>query len=193
MKRKLNIFITLSALWILMLSFSDSGHLKIPYNKIQKTIKKQFGLQEFLVQPVEGIDDFHSGSEIFSIQSDDLILGYVYVTRVNSCRMGGCSIMPGEGAIEFEYFDYYFITNSSGEVLTVKIFNYQATHGHQVMSKGWLKQFIGFNGSQNLIYGKNIQAISGATVSAKSIIDDIKNAEEQIRKLLNNYATINTL
>ena len=173
-----------------MLSFSDSGQLKIPYNKIQKTIKKQFGSQEFLVQPVEGIDESYSGSEIFSIQSDDFVLGYVYVTRVNSCRMGGCSIMPGNGAIEFEYFDYYFMTDSSGEVLTVKIFNYQATHGHQVMSKGWLKQFIGCNGSQNLIYGKDIQAISGATVSAKTLIDDIKNAEEQIKRLFNDHVSI---
>lgn len=170
-----------------MLSFSESNQLKIPYNKVNKTVKKLFGSQEFLLQPVEGLTDTYSGSEFFSIQSDTFVLGYIFVSRVNSCRMGGCSITPDAGAIEFEYFDYYLVTDPTGKVLKVKVFNYQATHGHQVMSKGWLKQFIGFDGTQNLVYGKDIQAISGATVSAKSIIEDIKNAEAQIKSMLNDY------
>ena len=189
MVRKGYITIILSTLLILILSFSESSQLKIPYNKINKTIKKQFGAQEFLLLPVEEIFDSYSGSEIFSVQSDTFVLGYVFVSRVNSCRMGGCSITPGDVAVEFEYFDYYLVTDPEGKVLNVKVFNYQATQGHQVMSRGWLRQFVGFDGSQDLIYGKDIQAISGATVSAKSIIDDIKNAEKQIKRMLNNYVS----
>ena len=175
----------------MILSFSESSQLKIPYNKINRSVKKQFGLQEFFLQQVEGRSNPYSDSEIFSIQSDTFVLGYVFVSRVNSCRMGGCSITPGDVAVDFEYFDYYIVTDPTGKVLVVKVFNYQATHGHEVMSKGWLKQFIGFDGSQNLVYGKDIQAISGATISAKSIIDDIKNAEAQIKNMLSDYVSIN--
>jgi len=190
MVRKGYIIFIVSVLGILMLSFSESSQLKIPYKKIDKTVKKQFGLQDFLLQQIERISNPYSGSEILNIQSDTFVIGYVFVRRVNSCRMGGCSITPGDAAVEFEYFDYYLLTDSTGKVLVVKVFNYQATHGHEVMSKGWLKQFVGFDGTQNLIYGKDIQAISGATISAKSIIEDIKNAEEQIQKMLGDYVSI---
>jgi|TARA_B100001971_G_C18234794_1_gene566425 hypothetical protein len=169
-----------------MNSFSDADQIRIPYNKIVKTINKQIGAQGFQLQPVEGLIDTYSQSKIFSIQSDTSISGYVYVSRVNSCRSGGCSIMPDDIALEFEYFDYFFITDSIGNVLNVKVYNYQATHGHQVMSKGWLKQFIGFSGKQSLNYGKDIQAISGATISAQTLIHDLEQAEGLIQSLLNN-------
>lgn len=187
MNKKITILISISALWIFLISFSETSQIRIPYNKILKTINKQIGTQGFQLQPVEGITEPYSQSKIFSIQSDTYIAGYVYVSRVNSCRAGGCSIMPDDmAALEFEYFDYFFITDSTGHVLNVKVFNYQATHGHQVMSKGWLKQFIGFSGNQSLNYGKDIQAISGATISAQTLISDIEKAGELIQSLVNN-------
>ncbi len=191
MNKKVYIIISLSVLWILLNGFSDSNQIKIPYNKINKTVAKQIGKQGFQLQLLAGMTENYSQSEVFCIQSDTSVLGYVYISRVNSCRAGGCSIMPGDGAVEFEYFDYFFVTDTEGKVLNVKVFNYQATHGHQVMSKGWLKQFIGFNGSQPLDYGKDIQAISGATISAKTLIEDIKNAEEYLKNMLTEYVSIN--
>jgi hypothetical protein len=173
-----------------MISFSGTGQVIIPYNKIIKTINKQIGIQGFTLQPVEGLTEPYSESKVFSIQTDTTISGYVYVSRVNSCRAGGCSIIPDDIMLEFEYFDYFFVTDPEGKVLNVKIFNYQATHGHQVMSKGWLKQFIGFSGNQSLTYGQDINAISGATVSAKTLIEDIKKAEVEIRSLLKVYVNV---
>jgi hypothetical protein len=41
------------------------------------------------------------------------------------------------------------------------------------MSNGWLSQFVGFSGQEKLVYGKDIQAISGATISANAMNDDI--------------------
>ncbi len=170
---------------MLLISFSDTGQVRVPFNKIVKTINKKIDTQGFLLQPVEGVIEPYSQSKIFTIQTDTLISGYVYVNRVNSCRAGGCSITPDDQAMEFEYFDYFLVTDSTGHVLSVKVFNYQATHGHQVMSKGWLKQFVGYNGNRTLNYGKDIQAISGATVSAHTLINDIEIAEELIQNLLN--------
>ena len=190
MIRKGYIVFILSGLGLLTLSFSVNNQLKIPYKKIKKTVKKQFGIQEFFLQEKDGLTNPYSDSEILSVKTDTFVIGYVFVRRVNSCRMGGCSISRGDLADEFEYFDYYLVTNSVGRVLNVKVFNYQATHGHEVMSKGWLKQFVGFDGTQNLVYGKDIQAISGATISAKSIIEDIQNAEAQIKNMLDDYVSV---
>lgn len=49
-----------------------------------------------------------------------------------------------------------------------------ATHGHEVSAKGWLKQFIGYNGNESLQVGKNVDAIIGATISVYGITRDIK-------------------
>lgn len=99
---------------------------------------------------------------------------YIYVGRVNSCRAGGCSIthnVANKGSSE--YFDYYILFDNNKTVKTVKIFNYQASHGQEVTAKGWLKQFIGHNSSETLQVDKNIDAISGATISVYAITTDI--------------------
>lgn len=107
---------------------------------------------------------------------------YIYVGRVNSCRAGGCSIsneMPKED--NSEYFDYYILFDKNITVQTVKVFNYQATHGHEITAKGWLKQFIGHDGSESLQVDKNIDAISGATISVYAITFDIETKTEILK------------
>jgi Na+-translocating ferredoxin:NAD+ oxidoreductase RnfG subunit len=58
-------------------------------------------------------------------------------------------------------------------VTSVVVYNYEATHGQEITAKGWLKQFLGYNGSRNLVVGKNIDSISGATISVNAITADI--------------------
>ncbi|MBC8320469.1 MAG: FMN-binding protein [Bacteroidetes bacterium] len=184
MNKKVILIISITAFCMLAASFTNTNEINIPFSKIEKTIKKKMGFQEFLLESVDVVVEPNSQSEVFRIQSNNQTLGYVYVSRVNTCRAGGCSINPDDIAVDFEYFDYFLLTDSVGNVVNVKVYNYRATHGHQVMSRGWLKQFFGFNGSQTLNYGKDIQAISGATISAKTLIFDIQNAEILIRSLI---------
>ena len=97
-------------------------------------------------------------------------IGYCYIGRVNSCRSGGCSIShDSTPAGAFEYFDYLISMDLNKEVKSVKVYNYQATHGQEVCSKGWLKQFIGYKGNTELVVGKDIDAIAGATISVYAI------------------------
>lgn len=109
---------------------------------------------------------------------------YIYVGRVNSCRAGGCSIsveIPKDA--ESEYFDYFILFDKVKSVQLVKVFNYQATHGHEITAKGWLKQFIGHDGSESLQVDKNIDAISGATISVYAITFDVEMKTELLKSL----------
>lgn len=104
---------------------------------------------------------------------------YIYVGRVNSCRAGGCSNSndePKDG--NSEYFDYYILFDKNKTVKKVKVFNYQATHGQEITARGWLKQFIGYDGSKPLQVDKNIDAISGATISVYAITADVEKKTE---------------
>ena len=101
---------------------------------------------------------------------------YVYVGRVNSCRAGGCSnsgsSIPENS--ESEYFDYFIFFDLIKTVKLVEVFNYEATHGYEITAKGWLKQFVDFSGNDTLLVNKDIDGISGATVSVYAITTDIQ-------------------
>lgn len=108
---------------------------------------------------------------------------YIYIGRVNTCRTGGCkSINNQPNENNSEYFDYFILYDSACTILKVKIYNYQATHGQEVTTKNWLKQFQGYKGSE-LTVGKNVDAISGATISVDAITFDIEH-KTGILKLL---------
>lgn len=110
--------------------------------------------------------------------------GYIYIGRVNCCRTGGCKIDPdGNPAVTSEYFDYLVLFDQKKTVKQIKIYNYQATHGQEVTSKGWLKQFIGYDGSKPLYMNKDIDAISGATVSVMAISVDVHRITQQLQGL----------
>lgn len=114
---------------------------------------------------------------------------YAYSGRVNSCRAGGCSSGGVDGGADaFEYFDYFIIFDASISVLNVKVFNYQASHGQEITARGWLKQFRGYDGSRLMEVGKQIDAISGATISVNAITDDIKLRTKQLKALLMDQA-----
>lgn len=100
---------------------------------------------------------------------------YVFIGRVNSCRAGGCcDAVLFSGNAESEYFDYFIFFDSSKTVKLVEVYNYAATHGYEITAKGWLKQFVGFSGKDTLEVNKDIDGISGATVSVFAITGDVQ-------------------
>lgn len=130
---------------------------------------------------------FRLQGKFFKVNSDLSQIKYIYTGRVNSCRAGGCSVsneMPIEE--ESEYFDYFILFDKNKTVQLVKVFNYQATHGQEITSRGWLKQFIGHNHTESLHVGKNIDAISGATISVYAITLDVEMKTMLLKKILAN-------
>jgi hypothetical protein len=137
---------------------------------------------------IPGASDIHVVNGKFLLIDQPVAAGsvkYVYIGRVNSCRSGGCSgNTVTESDQTSEYFDYYILFDARCTVLRVKVFNYQATHGQEITANGWLKQFIGYNGEKELQTGKNIDAISGATISVEGITFDIQNKTNFLKRIL---------
>jgi hypothetical protein len=110
---------------------------------------------------------------------------YVYIGRVNSCRSGGCSgKMDRISDQTSEYFDYYILFDARCIVSLVKVYNYQATHGQEISATAWLKQFIGYGSEKALNMGKNIDAISGATISVTAITYDIQDKTRMLKQIV---------
>ena len=73
----------------------------------------------------------------------------------------------------YEFFDFMILYDTLGRIKNVDILVYRSDHGHEIMNKGWLRQFEGTKGC-DLNYGKDIDALSGATISANALTKEIQ-------------------
>ena len=85
--------------------------------------------------------------------------------------LGYFAISQGEG--RFEHFDFMVIYNRLKQIQKVKILLYKSAYGYEIGSKHWLKQFNDKDVQSNFKYNEDIQAISGATVSARGLIKGV--------------------
>ncbi|MHC1702879.1 MAG: FMN-binding protein [Tenuifilaceae bacterium] len=154
-------------------------------NELEKSCGKNFLIKE-LITPANVSGQIFLG-KFYSVSANasEPSAKYIYIGRVNTCRMGGCSISTGQSTEKAsEFFDYFILFDSTITVQQVKIYNYQATHGQEVTAKGWLKQFIGYMGDFVLTPGKNIDAISGATISVDATAFDIEHKTGLLKQTL---------
>lgn len=147
--------------------------------KIDKLVKKVFKKEDPLsLRPFNLPAEFRDQShiELFTITKDSIKRGFVAVTLANGCEEGGCSATDFDEDNEFsdKYEQYYFATvfDVKGKILRVKVIEYDSQYGYEIMSRGWLKQFASTKNDE-FIYGKNIDAIAGATVSGESIVNEV--------------------
>ena len=96
----------------------------------------------------------HTSDQFFKIEKDDQFLGYGYL---------------GKAPSKTDEFDYLIITDLNFIIKKIKILIYREDYGGEIGSKRWLKQFIGKSNTDILKYEKDIMAISGATISARSM------------------------
>lgn len=132
---------------------------------IQKEIKTVFEVeaykQEIIEIPLDITETLPSqitDTNFFKINNENDILGYYYIGKAY-----------GKAA----YFDFIVIFDKDLVISKTKILVYREDHGGEIGSKRWLKQFIGKTKEQHLIYQKDIAAISGATISAKSMTNEV--------------------
>ncbi|NQU54954.1 MAG: FMN-binding protein [Bacteroidetes bacterium] len=72
----------------------------------------------------------------------------------------------------YEMFDYLVAVNLDFTIEKIRVLKYRSEHGGEIASKKWLSQFENY-ASGELRYKKEISALSGATISAGSIVADI--------------------
>lgn len=180
------LFIIASCFLITSTSFPPKG-LDFEDKNLKKEIQKIGGSETSELKEVSIPEAGFVQGKFFTFTDLSNLKKYIYVGRVNSCRAGGCSnpALPASGLETSEYFDYFVVFDTSLSVQQVKVYNYQATHGQEVTNKGWLKQFQGYDGNRQLNVGKNIDAISGATVSVQGITNDIQEKTRLLKKIVN--------
>ena len=158
MKRSISLLILL----IVISSFNVSKRIQV---SIDKEVKAVFKIETFTKHIVVISNEINeivpikiTETNFFKIKSEDTFLGYYYL---------------GHAYGKADYFDFIVIFDKDLIVSKVKILVYREDHGGEVGSKRWLKQFIGKTTKRDLKYQKDIAAISGATISARSMTNEV--------------------
>ena len=153
---------TICLLFSLVLSGSIAVRATHPEKllvKAEKLAGKNWEEFDIIKEPVDLIPTQPSYAEsdtVFRLhQPNGELLGYLVV----SSAIG-----------RFEKFDYMVVFNENRQIVDLKILVYRSEYGYQVSTRGWLKQFLDHPVEKVYIYGQNVDAISGATFSGKSLI-----------------------
>ena len=134
----------------------------------------------FLVPPNLKPGEF---TEVYRLTSNEEPMGFMILNKAYSCKVGGCSAWsPGGNQDNYEPFYYVVIVQPDLTINQIKIIEYYSEYGYEITSKRWLAQFIGKSGC-NLAYNKQIDGISGATISVKSMIYDVNSTCKMMEKL----------
>jgi len=144
---------------------------------VAKFIEGIYGKEEIILTEKKISANIFNADKFFAVHRNGSseLKGYLHFGRVNTCRAEGCSAPGISGPAEkSEYFDYTILFTPAMEVEDIRVYNYQASYGHEITARGWLKQFKGFSGEKTLEVGKHIDGISGATISVIAITDDVQ-------------------
>lgn len=150
--------------------------------KIQKKVNKEivsvFSVETFVLNPINfdagiisQLPANFSQNHLFQIDQDNTLLGYAYVSKAPS---------------KTDEFDYLILFDSDFVILKSKVLIYREDYGNEIGSKRWLKQFIGKSHKDELKYGDNVAAISGATISVRSMTTAINDVLASIKILYEN-------
>lgn len=143
--------------------------------KVEKEVKETFHLEtvdisQFLIDRAVAKDlpsEFND-ENFYKVESSNNLVGYVYMAQA-----------PSKTAL----FDYLVLLDKDLVVVKTKVLAYREEYGGEIGSKRWLKQFIGKNQNDELKYGENIIAISGATISVRSMTNAVNNLLQSLKIL----------
>lgn len=174
----------LMAFFGVLLNLQVGSEINFEPKQLNREIKKISGSQTPIAKELMAYKE----GKFFTYTNANPV-SYSYVGRVFTCRTVGCKATEDYNeANGSEYFDYFILFDRSGKILSLQIFNYEATHGQEITLKSWLNQFVGYNGKIVLRVGKEIDAISGATTSVHSITDDVVDKTRKLQEILHQHS-----
>ena len=154
-----------------------------PERKIEKLISKVWKGQTLETMHVE-LPDTLKGmiTSLQEVRLNGKKIGYACYTTAFGCRVGGCSAPSTNANVQsYETFDYIVVYDDKLNIKKIDIANYGGEYGYEICRAKWLQQFAGSTSGFKL--NENIDGITGATVSATFLIDDVNALGKVLTKL----------
>jgi Na+-transporting NADH:ubiquinone oxidoreductase subunit NqrC len=111
------------------------------------------------VEKLAGLPARSAAWRVFAAVRGDAPLGYVVLDDVIG---------------KFELISYAVAVNPDATVRQVEILTYRESHGFEIKSPAWRKQFVGKTAQTGIAVGEGIANISGATLSCAHVTDGVR-------------------
>lgn len=111
------------------------------------------------VEKLSGLAARSANWRVFGAYKDDALLGYLVLDDVVG---------------KFELISYAVALNRDASIRQVEILAYRESHGSEIKSPAWRRQFVGKTVQSGFAIGNGIQNISGATLSCTHVTDGVR-------------------
>ena len=160
------LFLFSTLLGLALILQSQSQFDEVLQSKVDKAIALFYEEEEegLLLEPhrIEGnlktTGKIDLSENLFAIKHGDEIKGYAYVDQAPSMK---------------NVFDYLVIIDKDWQIQKAKVLIYREQHGRQIGSSRWLSQFIGMTTEDRPELGNEVDGISGATISSRSMTNAV--------------------
>ena len=131
-----------------------------------------------LIEKTYSVDDLQLEYKEFQSKS---VVGNFYQIFDSGQLLGFAFI--GTAPSKTDTFEYLVVFDLSLIIKKVNVLVYREDYGGEIGSNRWLKQFVGKARTTELVVGKNIAAISGATISVYSMTNAVNQLLYEINQL----------
>jgi len=156
-------------------TFAAFGAITIPvtvqakvYLSIEQAQKQMFGNVAMQAKPIL------LSAEIQQKMRDLSSVSHPFTgNRIWKTAQGGWFIVD-EVVGKHEMITYALGINPDGSIKQIEILEYRESYGFEVAEASWRQQFVGKTNQAIFKLNKDIQNVSGATLSAKHLTDGVK-------------------
>ncbi len=111
------------------------------------------------VEKLSGLPARSVNWRVFAAYRGDALLGHMVLDDVIG---------------KFELISYAVGVNPDASIKQVEILTYRESHGFEIKSPAWRRQFAGKSVQSGLVVGEGIANISGATLSCNHVTDGVR-------------------
>jgi Na+-translocating ferredoxin:NAD+ oxidoreductase RnfG subunit len=154
---------------LVFISFQLAAQSPRVLKKASKLIKKTYTIdylqlehKEFQTKSVVG--------NLYKIFDSVQLLGFAFI---------------GTAPSKTDTFEYLVVFDQSLIIKKVNVLVYREDYGGEIGSNRWLKQFVGKARNTEMVVGKNIAAISGATISVYSMTNAVNQLLNEMKQFEN--------
>ena len=155
---------------LVFISFQLTAQSPRLLKKATKLIEKTYNVNDLQLEYKEFQTNSVVGN-LYKIFDLDQLLGFAFI---------------GTAPSKTDTFEFLVVFDNSLIIKKVNVLAYREDYGGEIGSNRWLKQFAGVPQSTEFTVGKNIAAISGATISVYSMT----NAINQLLNEMNQFENI---
>ncbi len=111
------------------------------------------------IKRLSGVRQRSASQAVWRAEQQGVLLGWFIVDEVVG---------------KHEFITYAAALSPQGAVMGIEVLVYRETYGSQIRGETWRKQFVGKRLQEPLILGKDVENISGATLSCKNVTTGVK-------------------